>query len=93
MCKCTECYKSAKHCTVHRSFSVKVSIHPSYRLEYEKAQPSLTSVLFRRLKQIYCLQQEQSAGAALVATELRKHTTNDTKCAELGLHSTCGGII
>ena len=93
MCKCTECYKSAKHCRVHRSFSVKVSIHPSYRLNNKKAQPSLTSVLFRRLKQIYCLQQEQSAGAALVATELRKHTTNDTKCAELGLHSTCGGII
>ena len=50
-------------------------MHPSYGLEYEKAQPSLTSVLFHRLKQIYCLQQEQSAGAALEATELRNHTT------------------
>ena len=41
-------------------------------------------MLFHGLKQIYCLQQEQSAGAALEAAELRKHTTNDTKCAELG---------
>ena len=67
---------------------------PAYILVIDKkAQPSLTSVLFRLLKQIYCLQQEQSAGSALEATELRKHTTNDTKCAELGLHTTCGGII
>ena len=50
-------------------------------------------MLFHGLKQIYCLQQEQLAGVALEAAELRKHTTNDTKCAELGLHSTCGGIL
>ena len=50
-------------------------------------------MLFHGLIQIYCLQQEQLAGAVLEAAELRKHTTNDTKCAELGLHPTCGGII
>ena len=36
-----------------------------------------------------------SAGAASEAAELKKHTTNDTKCAELecGLHPSCGGIV
>ena len=33
-----------------------------------------------------------TAGAASEAAELRKHTTNDTKCTEL-VHSSCGGVL
>ena len=36
-----------------------------------------------------------TAGAASEAAELRKHTANDAKCAELGWvsHPSCGGVL